>query len=706
MPPAADNPLLFADHEEIQDIARQIGAHQGGDRPLRPHAPELGPRSRPAPRGGARRARPAATTCARSARRWAVSRTTSTTRSPPSWPIPSCCCASAQTDSAPTAGSWSIRDVALEASATVRRLQEFVSRQPQVAFGPVGLPAVIAEALELTAPRWRDDARAPRRRHHGHAGHGGAAARRGQSPSSCATPSCVSSSTRCTPCPEGGALGHPGRQRGVGLGGRRGADTGIGHVGGAAPAPGRARARASSRAGAAAGSAEVADIVERHGGQHDASRARSGRGTTVRLRLHASRFQIIPPSEGAGASAGASGAGRARAPRGRRPAPAHRALRHAAQRAATPSPPPPTARRPSQMFDPRAARRGHHRSRHAQDERLGGGRAHQDALARDRGVPPHRLGRGRRRRTSPASSWTACIAKPVSAEALLEQLAGLHAVPRPARVTPPVPPSPPSPPPPCCSCAPGAACPVEVYMIRRQKSMRFLGGFYAFPGGKVESGRRLARTPRPLPRHLAADAARASCPAADGIPPLAFWVAAARELLEETGLLAGLRRRRPAGGHAGPRGARPRGARSATRWSARRRPSTCCSPREDWYLDLAPFRYLSHFITPPSSPIRFTARFFLAPVPAGPGAAPASAEEASEGFWIDPAEGHRRLLAGEMPMAEPADCGLGYLAGFDTLGRRVGRARRRPPQVPRHPRPPAERRPASDSRAARPRVPS
>src|SRR5215831_15159455 len=51
-----------------------------------------------------------------------------------------------------------MRDVALEASQTVRRLQESVSRQPQVAFGPVGLPAVIAEALETTAPRWRDEA--------------------------------------------------------------------------------------------------------------------------------------------------------------------------------------------------------------------------------------------------------------------------------------------------------------------------------------------------------------------------------------------------------------------------------------------------------------------------------------------------------------------------------------------------------------------
>ena len=33
---------------------------------------------------------------------------------------------------------------------------------------------------------------------------------------------------------------------------------------------------------------------------------------------------------------------------------------------------------------------------------------------------------------------------------------------------------------------PGSQSPAEVYMIRRQKSMRFLGGFYAFPGGKVD----------------------------------------------------------------------------------------------------------------------------------------------------------------------------------------------------------------------------
>ena len=86
----------------------------------------------------------------------------------------------------------------------------------------------------------------------------------------------------------------------------------------------------------------------------------------------------------------------------------------------------------------------------------------------------------------------------------------------------------------------------------------------------------------------------------------------------------------------------------------------------DWYLDLAPFRYLSHFITPPSSPIRFSARFFLAPVPPGQDARLIE-EEASEGFWIEPTEAYRRFTRGEMPMAEPAYSGLAYLSEFPSI---------------------------------------
>src|SRR5690349_22568256 len=83
---------------------------------------------------------------------------------------------------------------------------------------------------------------------------------------------------------------------------------------------------------------------------------------------------------------------------------------------------------------------------------------------------------------------------------------------------------------------PGASEPIEVYMIRRKRSMKFLGGFYAFPGGKVDPG---DAAPVLLAgcRGLDAAGAGACFPAQNGLPPLAFWIAAVRELLEESGVL-------------------------------------------------------------------------------------------------------------------------------------------------------------------------
>jgi len=201
-------------------------------------------------------------------------------------------------------------------------------------------------------------------------------------------------------------------------------------------------------------------------------------------------------------------------------------------------------------------------------------------------------------------------------------------------------------------------------MIRRQKSMRFLGGFYAFPGGKVdpEDGAPdiLARC-----RGLTEVEAGRLVPSEPGMPALAFWVAAVRELLEETGVLAACDGTGRAVPSAGPTdAARIEAFRAAH--MAKRAPLAALLASEGWYLDLGPFRYLSHFITPPSSPIRFSARFFLAPVPMGQSPR-LFHEEASESFWVAPAEGFRRHRSGEWAMAEPADSGLGYLAQFETL---------------------------------------
>ena len=156
-------------------------------------------------------------------------------------------------------------------------------------------------------------------------------------------------------------------------------------------------------------------------------------------------------------------------------------------------------------------------------------------------------------------------------------------------------------------------------MIRRQKSMRFLGGYYAFPGGKVDPEGRRAGHSRPLSGPHGGRRPDGSSPPSTACPALAFWVAAVRELLEETGVLRGLRRHRtcdrptehPA--DAARIEALPCGSHGAAR--AARAPA---SPPRAGTSIVGPFRYLSHFITPPSSPIRFTRAILSRPGSDGP----------------------------------------------------------------------------------------
>jgi len=211
--------------------------------------------------------------------------------------------------------------------------------------------------------------------------------------------------------------------------------------------------------------------------------------------------------------------------------------------------------------------------------------------------------------------------------------------------------------------ASGAPEPLEVWMVRRHQTMKFLGGYYAFPGGRVDP---VDSTPEALASCHGVDAATAETlfPGHKGDPALAFWVTAVRELLEESGILFAC----DAGGHAID--GRDRGTRDLVSRLRKELMAGTSLPklltRHRWHCDLRGLRYLSHFITPASSPIRFTARFFLCRAPADQPPA-LFTEETSEAFWIHPGEGYRRFIAGEMQMAEPGEYGLGYLAQFRSV---------------------------------------
>jgi len=177
------------------------------------------------------------------------------------------------------------------------------------------------------------------------------------------------------------------------------------------------------------------------------------------------------------------------------------------------------------------------------------------------------------------------------------------------------------------------------------------------PETAVELARKLGR-PAPLAHALYARCMAQWRPSV-GRPD----AAAVREVFEETGMLLA---RDAADGTIAA------GAATQARLEDHRRALvrgdrsfTAILTTEGWSADLGPLRYLSHFVTPPASPIRFSARFFLCPVPAGQEPR-LIAEEASEGFWVDPAEAHRRFRRGEWPMAEPAEYGTQYLAQFES----------------------------------------
>jgi ribonuclease/clavin/mitogillin len=164
----------------------------------------------------------------------------------------------------------------------------------------------------------------------------------------------------------------------------------------------------------------------------------------------------------------------------------------------------------------------------------------------------------------------------------------------------------------------------EVFWLRRETTLSFAAGFYAFPGGRVDERD-----------------AQLEVVGAQG-EEATLRAAAARELFEETGVL---RARGPT-----PRPEALREARQVLLQGTR--------PFADVLLQLQlrvhaeDFPSAGRWVTPSWMPVRFDARFFLAEVPRG-----TSAEvwpgELAEGAWVHPADALQAWAEGRALLHPP-----------------------------------------------------
>ena len=195
---------------------------------------------------------------------------------------------------------------------------------------------------------------------------------------------------------------------------------------------------------------------------------------------------------------------------------------------------------------------------------------------------------------------------------------------------------------------------IEVYWVRRSPALRFLGGWYAFPGGGLapsDASVAIVGAPAGTSESTYSD----SEPESDDErkrqlgPDLApgITACAVRELFEETGLLLAEESLDPA-------------ARSDALSTARRRlledqaDLTELTAEAGWTLTASPLVFAGRWLTPPLAPMRFDNRFFLLEWRRERTVQPSlMGSELDRGEWIRPARALARWLNGELLVAPP-----------------------------------------------------
>lgn len=204
---------------------------------------------------------------------------------------------------------------------------------------------------------------------------------------------------------------------------------------------------------------------------------------------------------------------------------------------------------------------------------------------------------------------------------------------------------------------------LETYLVKRSRTVDFMAGAHVFPGGRLDK----ADSSPSACALLSADTSVLKQRLGEEVPPAhaaGLFIAAIRETFEEAGLLLGSL----AAGWNTDDARRAVGQGALFLTLVERLDAAALVPWVRW-------------VTPPISPKRFDARFFLARAPQGQ-EPKVDGHEATEGVWITPAQALRQWAEGAMQLAPATAKSIDMLAAHASVEAALaGAAGRTPPVV-------------------------
>jgi len=215
----------------------------------------------------------------------------------------------------------------------------------------------------------------------------------------------------------------------------------------------------------------------------------------------------------------------------------------------------------------------------------------------------------------------------------------------------------------------------EILLTRRPETMRFLGGFYVFPGGTVHRDDYSVAMLRRCRRLTGTEARRILGGRHEPDEAIGHWVAVVRELFEEVGVLLCVDET----GDEVDLGDAATQRRIESKRQAMVRKQLdfgAFLESENLFCDLTRAVYFDHWVTPEIYSMRFDTRFYVAVLPTRQSALSRS-EEVTHSLWIKPSAALARIDRRDFPILPPTTTVLSELsrmATWDELRQKFGLA--------------------------------